>query len=136
MRIAGVNVPDLKRIDIALTYIYGVGRSNVREVLVEAKIDSSKQTKDLTEEEIGRIQKVLDSFRIEGELKAETISEHVVVSKGPFQKSWILAPMTVIEEHSDRLERISLRMLGYLQSSSLAIAKRLPKNVGTRKNSS
>lgn len=71
MRIVGVNVPDTKRVDTALTYIYGIGGSNVHTVLKKASIDPSKRAKDLSEDEIGRIQKVLDGVRIEGELKAE-----------------------------------------------------------------
>lgn len=74
MRIAGVNVPDEKRIDIALTYIYGVGRASAREVLEKAKVDFAKRTKDLSEEEVGRILKGLEGIRTEGELRAEIIS--------------------------------------------------------------
>ena len=54
MRVAGVNIPDEKRVDIALTYIFGVGRSVVYEILEKAKIEPSKRTKQLTEEEIIR----------------------------------------------------------------------------------
>lgn len=71
MRIAGVNVPDTKRIDVALTYIYGIGAANVKNVLEKAAIDGAKRTKSLSEEEVGKIQKVLDEYRIEGELKAD-----------------------------------------------------------------
>lgn len=71
MRIAGVNIPDEKRIDIALTYLYGIGRKNVLGVLEKAKIDLAKRTKDLTEEEVGRIQKALDEYKVEGDLRAE-----------------------------------------------------------------
>ena len=71
MRIAGVNIPDEKRIDIALTYIYGIGRSNVVGVLDRAKVNLDKRTKDLTEDEINRIQKALDEYKIEGDLRAE-----------------------------------------------------------------
>jgi len=71
MRIVGVNIPDEKRIDIALSYIYGVGRSSVVKILKEAKIEISKKTKDLSEEELGRIQKVLAPYKIEGDLRAD-----------------------------------------------------------------
>lgn len=73
MRVAGVNIPDEKRVDIALTYIYGVGRCNVKELIEKAKVNGSKRTKDLSEEEIGRLLKVLDIFKIEGDLRAEVI---------------------------------------------------------------
>lgn len=71
MRVVGVNVPEEKRIDIALTYIYGIGRSNVRQVLEKAKITPEKRLKTLSEEELGRIQKVLETYKIEGDLRAD-----------------------------------------------------------------
>jgi len=75
MRVAGVNIPDEKRVDIALTYIFGVGRSVVYEILEKAKIEPSKRTKQLTEEEIIRIQKTLDAYKIEGDLRADRVSD-------------------------------------------------------------
>lgn len=74
MRVAGVNIPEQKRIDRALAYIYGVGSSNVYGILKKAEIDASKRLKDLTEEEIIRIQKVLDTIKTEGDLRAEVVS--------------------------------------------------------------
>ncbi len=71
MRVVGVNIPDNKRIEIALTYVYGVGRSNVAEILKTAKIDPTRRAKDLTEEELGRIQKALEPIKIEGDLRAD-----------------------------------------------------------------
>lgn len=71
MRVAGVNIPDNKRIDIALTYIYGVGRGNVYKLLEKANIDPARLATALSEEELGRILKVLDQQKIEGELRAE-----------------------------------------------------------------
>lgn len=76
-RISGVDIPDQKRIDIALTYIFGVGRSNVVKVLSRAKVDRSKRAKDLNEEEISRIQKIIDSgIKVEGDLRKE-IQENI-----------------------------------------------------------
>lgn len=69
MRIAGVDLPENKRADIGLTYIFGVGRSNVSELLTETKIDPATRIKDLTEEEINRIQKFLEKWVIEGDLQ-------------------------------------------------------------------
>ena len=60
MRILGSIIPDDKRIDIALTYLYGIGRGNVSDVLKKADIDSAKRAKSLTEDEIKRITKVLE----------------------------------------------------------------------------
>ena len=71
MRVAGVNLPDEKRIDIALTYIYGIGRSNVLPVLETAKVEATKRTKELTEDEVKRITRALDPYKIEGDLRAE-----------------------------------------------------------------
>lgn len=71
-RIAGVDLPDHKKIDIALTYIYGIGRSNVEILVQNTAIDRAKKVGDLSEEEIGKIQKVLDeNFKIGGDLKGE-----------------------------------------------------------------
>jgi len=75
MRIVGVNIPDSKRIDIALTYIYGIGRTNVGIVLKKAQIESTKRAKDLSEEELGRIQKALEPYKIEGELRADIAND-------------------------------------------------------------
>lgn len=71
MRIVGVNIPDEKRIDIALSYIYGIGRSNVVDVLKKAEVDAAKRAKTLTEDEVKRLTKVLDAYKIEGDLRAE-----------------------------------------------------------------
>ena len=71
MRIVGVTIPDEKRVDIALSYIYGIGRKNVSVVLQKAEVEASKRAKTLTEDEIKRLTKVLESYKIEGDLKAE-----------------------------------------------------------------
>lgn len=71
MRISGVNIPDEKRIDIALTYLYGIGRSNVYEVLKKAGVEASKRVKTLSEDEQKRIQKALEKHKLEGDLRAE-----------------------------------------------------------------
>ena len=74
MRIVGVTIPDEKRVDIALSYIYGIGRKNALPVLEQAKIDPAKRAKDLTEEEIKVLTKVLEPIKIEGDLKADIAS--------------------------------------------------------------
>ena len=72
VRIAGIDIPIQKRTDIALTYIYGVGRSNVTKVLEVAKVEPGKRVKDLTEEEVNRLQKVIEaSLKVEGDLRRE-----------------------------------------------------------------
>lgn len=75
MRVAGVNVPDTKRVDIALTYIYGVGRSNVKEILVKAEVDPATRMNTLSEEQLNKIQKALDSIKIEGDLRGEIFED-------------------------------------------------------------
>lgn len=71
VRIAGVDLPDQKRVDIGLTYIYGIGRSNVVKLMESAGVLASKRIKDLTEAEVGKIQKALERFKVEGELMRE-----------------------------------------------------------------
>ena len=70
-RIAGVDLPENKRVDIGLTYIYGIGRSNVVSVVKEAGIDAGKRVKELTEDEIGKLQKAVEKFKVEGDLRQE-----------------------------------------------------------------
>ncbi len=71
-RIAGIDIPKNKRGVIALTYIFGVGRSRAKEVLVAAKVDESKKVQDWDDDEIGRIREQIGTFTIEGELRSET----------------------------------------------------------------
>ncbi len=70
-RIAGIDLPDKKRIDYALTKIYGIGWGSVATILASAKVEASKRTDQLTEEENGRLQKVVDTLTIEGDLRRE-----------------------------------------------------------------
>ena len=66
-RIKGVDIPDNKRIEIALTYIYGIGKSLSKKVLNAAKIDVNKRAKDLSNEELNAIREQLDNYTIEGD---------------------------------------------------------------------
>lgn len=70
-RIAGVDLPEQKRVDIGLTYIFGIGRSNVVSVLKDAGVDGAKRVKDLKEEEINKLQKAVEQFKVEGDLRQE-----------------------------------------------------------------
>ncbi len=71
-RIAGVDLPRNKRMDIALTYIYGIGRANSPEVLKKANVDPAKRSDDLSEEEVARIREVLDAgYKVEGDLRRD-----------------------------------------------------------------
>jgi len=72
-RIAGVNIPDNKRIEIALTYVYGIGRTLSNQILKEAKVDSNKRTSQLSDEELNSLRKTIDEkkYRLEGDLRRE-----------------------------------------------------------------
>lgn len=71
MRIAGITLPESKRIEIALTSIYGVGRARAQYILRRAGVDYGKKSKDLTTTEENEIKKYLEQFKIEGDLKRE-----------------------------------------------------------------
>ena len=71
-RIAGVDLPRNKRIEIGLTYIYGIGRTSSRRILQKLDIDMDLKTDDLTEDQISNIRKVIDDeFKVEGELRTQ-----------------------------------------------------------------
>ncbi|HSW88963.1 MAG TPA: 30S ribosomal protein S13 [Candidatus Saccharimonadales bacterium] len=71
MRIAGFTIPENKRVDISLSYLYGIGRKNVMPILKEAQVDGATRVNKLTDEEQKRIQKVLETHKIEGDLRAD-----------------------------------------------------------------
>lgn len=76
-RIVGINLPEAKRIDIALTHIYGVGRKSVVRILSEARVDGAKKAGSLSDEEVTRLQKSIESnSKVEGELRRE-IQENI-----------------------------------------------------------
>jgi small subunit ribosomal protein S13 len=71
-RIAGIDLPKNKRIEIALTYIYGLGRSSSQSILTKAEIEWGIKADDLTEEEVARIRRILDNeYKVEGDLRRE-----------------------------------------------------------------
>jgi len=70
-RIAGVDIPKQKRGVIALTYIFGIGKSRASEILEEAKVNVDTKVSDWNDDEIGRIRDVVSSYKIEGELRSE-----------------------------------------------------------------
>ena len=75
-RIAGIELPNEKRIEAALPYIFGVGPSLAKKILGKVNIDPGKRTKDLSDEEVAKITKELDNYTIEGELRRE-ITDHI-----------------------------------------------------------
>ncbi len=71
-RIAGVDIPRDKRIEISLTYIYGIGPTTSKKILAEAKISPDSRTRLLTEEEVTRLRDIIDrEYRVEGDLRRE-----------------------------------------------------------------
>mgnify|MGYP006335816015 FL=1 len=70
-RIAGVDIPKQKRGIIALTYIFGIGRSRAKEILEKAQVSEDKKVSDWNDEEIGAIREATSFFKIEGELRSE-----------------------------------------------------------------
>ena len=71
-RIAGVDLPNDKRVEIGLTYIYGIGGTSARAILEQAGINPDTRVKDLTEDEAGKIRKIIDNdYMVEGDLRRE-----------------------------------------------------------------
>lgn len=69
-RIEGVDLPGVKRVEVGLTYLYGIGRSASRKILAAANVDLNKKVKDLTEEEVVKIRDEIDkNFTVEGDLR-------------------------------------------------------------------
>lgn len=71
-RIAGVDLPRDKRVEISLTYIYGIGKSTAQKILAEAGINPDTRVKDLTEEEVSKLRAIIDkNFNVEGDLRRD-----------------------------------------------------------------
>ena len=70
-RIKGIDIPNDKRIEISLTYIYGIGRKLSKQILTAANVDLNKKAKDLTVEELASIRKEIDKHTVEGDLRRE-----------------------------------------------------------------
>ena len=70
-RIAGVDLPKEKRVEIGLTYIYGIGRTSSNKILAEAKVNPDTRVKDLTDDQVQAIRKAMDGYKVEGDLRRE-----------------------------------------------------------------
>ena len=70
-RIKGVDIPNDKRIEVSLTYIYGIGKNLAKTILTNANVDLNKKAKDLTEDELTRIRKEVENYQVEGDLRRE-----------------------------------------------------------------
>lgn len=74
MRIAGINIPDNKKIEYALPYIYGIGLSSAQKIVRIAQVDVNKRAKDLTQQEVNRIREIIEKgYKIEGDLRREVM---------------------------------------------------------------
>ena len=70
-RIAGVDIPRNKRVEISLTYIFGIGKSTSNKILEKAGVDKNIRVKDLTEEQVAQIRNFVEEYKVEGELRKE-----------------------------------------------------------------
>ena len=70
-RIAGVDLPKEKRVEIGLTYIYGIGRTSSNKILAEAKVNPDIRVKDLTDDQIQAIRNAMEDYKVEGDLRRE-----------------------------------------------------------------
>ncbi len=76
-RIAGIDLPKNKRIEIALTYIYGIGKATAKEIIAKAQIDPAKRTFQLSEGEVQKIRQIIENeYRVEGDLRRE-VSQNI-----------------------------------------------------------
>ena len=72
-RIAGVDIPNNKRVEIALTYIYGIGPTTSKQIVHDSRLNAEARVKDLTEEEVNRLREIIDrDYKVEGDLRRET----------------------------------------------------------------
>ncbi len=75
MRIVGINIPDNKKIEYSLPYVYGIGLSQARSILKQVQVDGNKRARDLTPSEVNRIREVIEkSYKIEGDLRREIMT--------------------------------------------------------------
>jgi small subunit ribosomal protein S13 len=71
-RISGVNIPDAKRVEIALTYIYGIGLTTSQKILAQAGVSPDARVKELTEADVSKLREIIDkNYRVEGDLQRE-----------------------------------------------------------------
>jgi|SRR3989338_1674535 len=74
-RIAGINLPNDKRVEISLTYIYGIGRARSNVILNQANVDPNKRVKDLSDKEVNDLREIIEKkYRVEGELKRDVMT--------------------------------------------------------------
>ena len=72
LRLVGIDLPENKRIEIALTYVYGIGPKISKIILERAKIDPNLRAKELTAVDVAKLQKIIEEFKVEGDLRKES----------------------------------------------------------------
>ena len=81
MRLLGINIPDNKKVEISLMYLYGIGRTLSRDILEKTRIDMNKRAKDLTSDELSKLKEYIEkNYKIEGELK-QIIKQNILMLK-------------------------------------------------------
>jgi small subunit ribosomal protein S13 len=137
MRIAGVQIPDSKRVEAALTYIYGIGWSNVRRVLELAKVDPDKRVKDLSEEEMRRLQGVTDQMPTEGGLRQrvrEDIQRLIAISSYRGLRHQLNLPVRGQRTKTNaRTKRGKRKTIGALKKEARARFEKFGVAAGTQK---
>lgn len=137
MRVAGVQIPDSKRVEAALTYIYGIGWSNVSRVLELAKVDPDKRVKDLSEEEMRRLQGVIDQMPTEGELRQrvrEDIQRLIAISSYRGSRHQLNLPARGQRTKTNaRTKRGKRKTIGALKKEARARLGKFEVAAGTQK---
>ena len=123
-RIIGVDIPDHLKVEYALQVLYGIGKTNVWEIIEKANLDSNKRAKELTDEEIGRIQKVLENYLIQGDLRRQ-INQNInrLVTIKSYRGSRHAAGLPVHGQRTKtnaRTKRGSRKTVGALKKDDLA----------------
>ena len=119
-RIAGVDLPRDKRVEIALTYIYGIGLTLSKEILANTGINPDTRTRDLTEEEISRLRETIDkNYRVEGDLRRE--------------ESLNIKRLIEIGSYRGRRHRMGLPVRGQRTKTNARTRKGPKKTVGAKK---
>lgn len=75
MRIVGADIPDKKRLEVGLTYVFGIGVPSARKILNNAKISFDKKAKDISEQEFNTLKSLIEKYRVEGDLRRERASD-------------------------------------------------------------
>ena len=105
-RIKGVDIPNNKRIEIALTYIYGIGRSLSKRILKDAKVDANKRAGQLDNDELNRIREQLDKYTIEGDLRLNYKWKLIHIVELVIKKDYLLE----VKEQTEMLELVRVKV--------------------------